>query len=254
MLMKKTASKPTPSKPPIRVSQSVITLTVDIGGTGIKMMELDAAGKPITDRIRALTPTNPTPDRVLTLLEEMRAPLPEFDRVSVGFPGVVKNGTTLAAHNLSPKWAEFPLQETLEKLWKKPVRVANDASVQGYGAIFGKGVELCLTLGTGLGSSLFTGGHLCPGLELAHHPWHKGKTYEDFLGLRGFEKYGKKRWNKLVEQAIEQTSQLFNWDYLHLGGGNARHINFELAKNIRIVSNEEGLLGGVALWRNEPAS
>jgi polyphosphate glucokinase len=233
---------------------SHITLSVDIGGTGIKMMELDEAGKPVTDRIRALTPEDPTPERVLKLLEEMRASLPAFDRVSVGFPGVVKNGVTLAAHNLSPKWAEFPLQETLQELWKRPVRVANDASVQGYGATFGKGVELCLTLGTGLGSSLFTEGHLCPGLELAHHPWRKGKTYEDFLGLRGLEKYGKKKWNKLVQEAIAQTSQLFNWDYLHLGGGNARLIKFELARNIRIVPNEEGLLGGVALWRNEPVN
>jgi len=246
VLMKKKVTKPTPL--PLQV-----TLSVDIGGTGIKMMALDNAGKPLTERIRALTPENPTPERVLKLLEEMRAQLPDFDRVSVGFPGVVKNGVTIAAHNLSPKWAEFPLQETLHELWKKPVRVANDASVQGYGAIFGKGVELCLTLGTGLGSSLFTGGHLCPGLELAHHPWRKGKTYEDFIGLRGLEKYGKKKWNKLVQEAIAQTSQLFNWDYLHLGGGNAKRIDFELAKNIRIVDNDEGLLGGVALWRNEPA-
>lgn len=246
VLMKKKVTKPTPLP-------AHITLSVDIGGTGIKMMALDNAGKPLTERIRALTPENPTPERVLKLLEEMRAQLPDFDRVSVGFPGVVKNGVTIAAHNLSPKWAEFPLQETLHELWKRPVRVANDASVQGYGAIFGKGVELCLTLGTGLGSSLFTGGHLCPGLELAHHPWRKGKTYEDFIGLRGLEKYGKKKWNKLVEEAIAQTSQLFNWDYLHLGGGNARRIDFELAKNVRIVDNDEGLLGGVALWRNEPA-
>jgi polyphosphate glucokinase len=245
--MKKQRSTSTPRRP-----KPHITLSVDIGGTGIKMMELDEAGKPVTDRIRALTPENPTPERVLKLLEEMRAQLPDFDRVSVGFPGVVKNGITLAAHNLSPKWAEFPLQETLQEHWKKPVRVANDASVQGYGATFGKGVELCLTLGTGLGSSLFTEGRLCPGLELAHHPWRKGKTYEDFLGLRGLEKYGKKKWNKLVQEAIAQTSQLFNWDYLHLGGGNARLIKFELARNIRIVPNEEGLLGGVALWRNEP--
>ena len=159
---------------------------------------------------------------------------------------------TLEAHNLSPKWAQFPLQETLQEQWKKIVRVANDASVQGYGATYGKGVELCLTLGTGLGSSLFTDGRLCPGLELAHHPWRKGKTYEDFLGLRGLDKYGKKKWNELVQLAIAQTSQLFNWDYLHLGGGNAKHIKFELAKNVRIVPNAEGLLGGVALWRNEP--
>jgi polyphosphate glucokinase len=257
--MKKRVSKPnSPVQTPVRSSAPVtagpVTLSVDIGGTGIKMMVLDASGKPISDRMRALTPTNPTPSRVLKVLEDMGSQLPAFDRVSVGFPGVVKNGMTLAAHNLSPKWAEFPLEERLQQLWKKPVRVANDASVQGYGATYGKGVELCLTLGTGLGSSLFTGGHLCPGLELAHHPWRKGKTYEDFLGLRGLDKYGKKRWNELLRKAIAQTSQLFNWDYLHLGGGNARHITFELAKNVRIVPNEEGLLGGVALWRNEPQS
>jgi polyphosphate glucokinase len=244
--MKKRVSTPT-----LPAHTAHITLTVDIGGTGLKMMELDDSGKPVTERLRALTPENPTPDRLIAVLEQMREQMPPFDRVSVGFPGVVKNGVTLAAHNLSPKWAEFPLQETLQKLWKKPVRVANDASVQGYGAIYGKGVELCLTLGTGLGSSLFTGGHLCPGLELAHHPWRKGKTYEDFLGLRGFKKYGKKKWNDLVQNAIEQTSQLFNWDYLHIGGGNAKHIKFALAKNVRIVPNEEGLLGGVALWRSE---
>lgn len=231
---------------------SPITLSVDIGGTGLKMMALDPSGKPVTERLRALTPKNPTPERLIAVLEKMREEMPAFDRVSVGFPGVIKNGVTLEAHNLSPKWAEFPLEETLQKMWKKPVRVANDASVQGYGAIFGKGVELCLTLGTGLGSSLFTGGHLCPGLELAHHPWRKGKTYEDFLGIRGLEKHGKKKWNELAQEAIAQTQQLFNWDYLHLGGGNARLIRFELAKNVRIVSNEEGLLGGVALWRGEP--
>ena len=244
--MTKRVSKTHPPIPPAH-----ITLSIDIGGTGIKMMELDANGKPVTDRVRALTPEDPTPERVLKLLEEMRTQMPEFHRVSVGFPGVVKNGVTLAAHNLSPAWAEFPLQETLQELWKKPVRVANDASVQGYGAVYGKGVELCLTLGTGLGSSLFTNGHLCPGLELAHHPWRKGKTYEDFVGLRGFEKYGKKKWNKLVQGVIAQTCQLFNWDYLHLGGGNTKHIKFELAKNVRIVPNEEGLLGGVALWRDD---
>ena len=216
------------------------------------MMELDPEGKPLTDRMRAVTPSNPTPDRVLAVLEDLRGQMPDFDRVSVGFPGVVKNGMTMVAHNLSPAWAEYPLQETIEKLWKKPVRVANDASVQGYGAIFGKGVELCLTLGTGLGSSLFTQGRLCPGLELAHAPWKKGKTYEDFVGLRGLEKHGKKKWNKLVQELIEQSAQLFNWDYLHLGGGNAKHIKFELPKNVRIVANQEGLLGGVALWRNEP--
>jgi polyphosphate glucokinase len=245
--MKKRASKSAPPAP--AAPSSPITLSVDIGGTGIKMMALDASGKPVSDRFRALTPPEPTPERVLAVLDDLRAQIGAFDRVSVGFPGVVKNGVTIAAHNLDPKWAGFPLQETLQEHWSKIVRVANDASVQGYGATYGKGVELCLTFGTGLGSSLFTNGHLCPGLELAHHPWRKGNTYEDYLGLRGLEKYGKKKWNELVQKAIAQTSQLFNWDYLHLGGGNSKHIKFELARNVRIVPNEEGLLGGVALWR-----
>jgi polyphosphate glucokinase len=252
--MKKRISKSAPALLPTAATPAApapITLSIDIGGTGIKMMTLDASGKPVSDRFRALTPSDPTPERVLAVLDDLRSQLGEFDRVSVGFPGVVKDGMTLAAHNLSPAWAGFPLRETLEDRWKKIVRVANDASVQGYGATYGKGVELCLTLGTGLGSSLFTDGRLCPGLELAHHPWRKGKTYEDFLGLRGLNKYGKKKWNDLVQRAIDQTQQLFNWDYLHLGGGNAKHIKFELAKNVRIVPNSEGLLGGVALWRNE---
>jgi len=248
-----TASAQVPLKPHAATPEVAgpVTLSVDIGGTGIKMMTLDVNGKPVSERFRALTPEDPTPERVLEVLDDLRSQIGDFDRVSVGFPGVVKNGVTLAAHNLSPKWAQFPLQEQLQVQWKKLVRVANDASVQGYGATYGKGVELCLTLGTGLGSSLFTDGRLCPGLELAHHPWRKDKTYEDFLGLRGIEKYGKKKWNDLVQKAIAQTSQLFNWDYLHLGGGNSKHIKFELAKNVRIVPNEEGLLGGVALWRNE---
>ncbi|WP_263359319.1 ROK family protein [Acidicapsa ligni] len=258
--MTKTVSKPAArvtKSPAVKSASkhSPVTLTVDIGGTGLKMMALSGAGKPLSERLRMLTPKDPTPTRVLAALDELRdqfpSDTPAFDRISVGFPGVVKHGVTLIAVNLHPDWANFPLQATLHKRWKKPVIVANDASVQGYGAIYGKGVELCLTLGTGLGSSLFTDGRLCPGLELAHHPWRKGLTYEEFLGIRAFKKQGKKRWNKLLQKAIAQTAATFNWDYLHIGGGNAKHVDFELGKNVRIVPNEEGLLGGVALWRHQ---
>jgi polyphosphate glucokinase len=224
-------------------------MCIDIGGSGLKAMLLDAAGKPVSARERVETPAVPTPGLVLGGLEQLRKALPAFDRVSVGFPGVIKRGTTYTAANLHPAWVGFPLQTELEKRWKKPVRVANDAAVQGYGAIKGDGVELALTLGTGLGSSLFTNGRLCPGLELAHHPWIKDKEYEDYLGRRGLDKFGKKRWNKLLQQAIEQTAKLFNWDHLYLGGGNTKKIEFTPGKNIEIVSNEAGLLGGVALWR-----
>ena len=226
-----------------------ITMCIDIGGSGLKAMLLDAKGQPVSERQRVLTPTVPTPKAVLKGLAELRKMLPDFDRVSVGFPGVIKRGVTYTAANLHPAWYEFPLEMELEKLWKRPVRVANDASVQGYGAIKGDGVELALTLGTGLGSSLFTDGRLCPGLELGHHPWLKDREYEDYLGRRGLDKYGKKRWNKLLQAAIEQTYKLFNWDHLYLGGGNTKKIDFKPGKNIEIVSNEAGLLGGVALWR-----
>jgi polyphosphate glucokinase len=110
---------------------------------------------------------------------------------------------------------------------------------------------MILTLGTGLGSAIYTDGHLCPGLELAHHPWRK-KTYEDYLGKRGLEKYGRKRWNKLLERALDQTAATFNWDRLYLGGGNAKEIRIKLGKNIKVVSNQDGLLGGVALWKHNP--
>jgi len=201
-----------------------ITLSIDIGGSGLKAMLLDAAGIPISERRRVVTPAVPTPTAVLAGLNELRMQMSEFDRVSVGFPGVVKHGRTFGAFNLHPLWgAGFPLQEEMEKLWDKPVRVGNDADVAGYGAIQGQGVELVLTVGTGLGAALFTNGHLCPGLELGHHIWRKkGMTYEDYLGRRGLDKFGKVRWNALLQEAIAQTEALFNWDVLYLGGGNTK--------------------------------
>src|ERR1035441_5667132 len=181
-----------------------ITMSIDIGGSGLKAMLLDPSGKPVSERQRVVTPAVPTPEAVLGGLDELRKLFEDFDRVSVGFPGVVKHGCTFGAFNLHPLWVGgFPLQAELEKRWKKPVRVGNDADVAGYGAIQGHGVELVLTLGTGLGAALFTNGHLCPGLELGHHPWRKkGMTYEDYLGRRGLDKFGKARWNDFLQAAI----------------------------------------------------
>jgi polyphosphate glucokinase len=224
-----------------------ITLSIDIGGSGLKAMLLDPKGKALSERQRVPTPAVPTPAAVLKGLDKLREILPGFDRVSVGFPGVIKRGVTYTAANLHPRWANFPLQSELEKRWKKPVRVCNDAAVQGFGAIRGHGVELTLTLGTGMGSALFTDGRLCPGLELAHHPW-RHSTYEDYVGRRGLDRHGKKRWNKYVQEVIEQTQKLFNWDHLYIGGGNTKKIDFKPPVNVKIVSNREGILGGVALW------
>ena len=242
----KKASPPSTSRP----AKGPITLAIDIGGSGLKAMLLDAVGTPVSERERVPTPDVPAPKAVLEGLDTLRALVPDFDRVSVGFPGVIKHGTTFTAVNLHPAWAGFPLQLELEKRWKRPVRVCNDAAVQGYGAIKGHGVEMIITLGTGMGGSLFTDGRLCPGLELGHHPWKK-RTYEDYIGRRGLDKYGKKAWNKFVLEAINQTASTFNWDKLYLGGGNTKKIEFKLPRNVEIVPNETGLLGGVALWKDD---
>lgn len=230
-------------------TEAPITLAVDVGGTGIKTILLDAKGKPISDRTRLETPRPATPEAILQTLDQMTRDSHAFDRVSVGFPGVVKHGATLTAHNLDPEWVGFDLQKVLSRRWKKPVRVANDAAVQGFAAIRGKGVELVITLGTGFGSSLFIDGHLVPGLELAHHPWRKGKTYEEYLGRSSLDKHGRRRWNRYLEKAIDQLQALFNYDHLYIGGGNAMKVDFALPSHVTRVPNEDGLLGGVALWR-----
>ena len=240
-----------PSIVAITASSHPITMTIDIGGSGLKAMLLDTKGRPVSERQRVVTPEVPTPNAVLKSLDELRKLMGQFDRVSVGFPGVVKHGCTFGAFNLHPLWAGgFPLQAELEKRWKKPVRVGNDADVAGYGAIKGKGVELVLTLGTGMGAALFTNGHLVPGLELGHHPWMK-KTYEDYLGRRGLDKFGKNRWNTFVLKGIKETEKLFNWDHLYIGGGNTKKLNFKLPPNVSIISNAEGILGGVLLWKDQ---
>jgi polyphosphate glucokinase len=228
-----------------------ITLAVDVGGTGVKAILLNGKGRPICERERTETPRPATPAAVLDVMDAIANKLGEYDRVSVGFPGVVKRGATLTAHNLDPQWIGFDLQKVLSRRWKKPVRVANDAAVQGFAAIHGKGVELVITLGTGFGSSLFIDGRLVPGLELAHHPWRKDKTYEEYLGRKGLEKHGRKRWNKLVRKAIDQLEALFNYDHLYIGGGNAMKVDFALPPHVIRVPNEDGLLGGAALWRDE---
>ncbi len=228
------------------------TLAVDVGGTGVKAMLLNDRGRPISERQRVDTPRPATPEAVLATIDNIIQPLGPFDRASVGFPGVVKRGATLTAHNLEPSWVGLDLEKVLARKWRRPVRVANDAAIQGYAAIRGKGVELVITLGTGLGSSLFTSGHLVPGLELAHHPWKKKLTYEDYLGKKGLARLGRKVWNKEVEKAIVQIESLFNYDHLYIGGGNATKIDFSLPSHVTRIPNEDGLLGGVALWRDSP--
>lgn len=225
------------------------TLALDIGGSGIKGMILDADGTPISDRKRIETPQPPLPEAVLTVIEQISETLGEYDRISTGFPGVVIQGVVKTAVNLCPEWVDFDLATVLETRLKKPARVANDADIQGYGVISGQGVELVVTLGTGFGSALFLNGHLVPNLEFGHHPFRKEKTYEELLGRAALKKK-KDSWNRNLERAIATLSQAFNYQQLYIGGGETKHIAFELPENVTIVDNTAGILGGIALWND----
>jgi predicted TIM-barrel fold metal-dependent hydrolase/predicted NBD/HSP70 family sugar kinase len=232
------------------------TLAVDIGGTGIKLAVLDGSGRMIGQRVRKPTPAPPVAPQTLTAtIDAAAAALGGFDRASVGFPGAVRDGRVLTAPNLGTElWAGFDLQTALAERWKKPVRVMNDADVQGFGAIEGKGVEMVLTLGTGAGTSIFCNGQIVPHLELAHHPVHGNKTYDEYIGRRALEKAGKKAWNKRVARVIDILRRVVNFDHLYLGGGNAKQIKFALPPDVTIVPNSDGLTGGIALWRAEDAA
>ena len=233
------------------MDESKRTLCVDIGGTGIKTIVLDGAGEPVTERIKVETPRPATPRAVLRVISGLAKQQGEFDRVSVGFPGVVRKGVTETAWNLGPTWIGFDLDKALTQALGKPVRCANDADVQGLGVVKGKGVEVVITLGTGFGSSLFLDGRLVPNMQLAHHAGWRRKTYEEELGLKALKKTGKKRWNRRVLKAIASLEALFNYDALYIGGGNAAKITADLPRRVKIVSNVAGLLGGIALWRGE---
>lgn len=225
------------------------TLAIDIGGTGIKGLVLNGKGKPLSERVRIPTPKPATPRAVLGVIKRLVAKQPPFDRVSVGFPGVVIDGVVHTAPNLHPTWAGVDLDKAITKLAHRNARVLNDAAIQGFGAIKGHGVELAITLGTGLGSSLFVDGHVIP-LELGHHPWRDGHTYEEELGNAQLEKIGKKKWRRRALKALAQLQPIFNPRVIYVGGGNARLLaKAALPENVKIVANDAGMLGGIALWR-----
>ena len=227
------------------------TLAVDIGGSGIKAMVLDETGNAITDRLRIDTPNPATPTAVMDVICTLAGKQSSFDRISIGFPGVVEQGVTKSAANLDDEWLEFNFARAIQQRLNKPVRIRNDADIQGYGAIAGEGVELVITLGTGFGSALFLDGKLMPNIELAHHKFRKGKTYEERLKKKQLKKKGKKKWNKRLKKAIASLEQTFHYDRLYIGGGRAKKINFELPSNVTTIPNSAGILGGIALWNDE---
>ena len=177
-------------------------------------------------------------------------PLGQFQRISIGFPGVVRGGRVLTAPNLDTKaWHDFPLAQTLAERLGAPARLANDATVQGLGVIAGHGLECVITLGTGMGFALFEDGR--PGAASGTQP-APGARQQDLRPVyrqRGAaRRSGRKRWNRRVRKAIGYIATLTNFDALYIGGGNSRHVQGDLPEHVRIVSNEAGITGGIRLW------
>jgi polyphosphate glucokinase len=241
--------KPTSSAAPLhrkaKTGRPLRTLAVDIGATGIKLAVLNELGEPLTERVRIKTPQPAVPEAVMSAIVKLAEQQETFDRVSVGFPGVIRNGVSQSAPNLGEDWQDFNVARALEDKLGRPVRALNDADMQGFGAISGTGVELVLTLGTGVGSALFMNGMLVPNVEVG---WNR-------LSNEALERIGKKKWNKRLLKAIEQLEALFHYDRLYLGGGNSQYVKVgKLPANVTIVSNLNGLVGGVALWRDTTES
>jgi polyphosphate glucokinase len=214
-------------------------LAVDIGGTNVKILATGQTEK------RAV-PSGPTltPRRLVTAVKKLATGW-TYDVVSMGYPGpVLHNRPLLEPHNLGRGWVGFDFA----RAFGKPVRILNDAAMQALGSYKG-GRMLFLGLGTGLGTALVIDGSVEP-LELAHLPFKKGKTYEDYVGLRGLERLGKKKWRKEVAAVITQLRAAMQADYVVVGGGNAKKLD-EVPKGVEIGTNANAFIGGYRMWEGE---
>ena len=210
-------------------------LAIDTGGTHVKIL---ATGEK-TRREISSGPTL-TARRMVAAVKKLAGDW-KYDVVSIGYPGLVVHGRpVLEPHNLAPGWVGFDFAAA----FKLPVKVINDAAMQALGG-YKRGRMLFLGLGTGLGSAMIVGGIVVP-MELAHLPYRKG-TYEDYVGIRGLKKYGKKRWRRHVEDVVARLIAALEPTDVVLGGGNVNNLK-KLPPGCRAGDNAKAFIGGFRLW------
>jgi polyphosphate glucokinase len=210
-------------------------LAVDVGGTNVKILSTghDEPRKFVSG------PTL-TPQRMVSGIKKLARGW-KYDAVSIGYPGVVLRGRPIVEpHNLAKGWVGFDYRAA----FRRPVKIMNDAAMQALGS-YKSGVMLFLGLGTGLGSALVADGIVEP-LELAHLPYKKG-TFEDYVGLRGLKKRGKKKWRKHVANVVEQLVAALEPDDVVLGGGNVKLLK-KLPPGCRMGHNANAFVGGFRMW------
>ncbi len=224
-------------------------LSIDIGGSNIKAVLLDAAGQNLTEYEKLPTPAPATPERVMVVIEQLAQRLNGFDKVSAGFPGYVKDGVVHTAPNLGTDyWKQTNLAQMLSIRLGKPAKVVNDADMQGLGIASGKGFEIVATLGTGFGTAFLKDGVLLPHIEVGQHPVSKDRTYDQYIGDKAMLEAGEEKWNRRVRKVLDLLKSTFNYDHLYLGGGNAKKIKFQLDENVTMATNRDGIKGGARLW------
>jgi polyphosphate glucokinase len=227
-------------------------LSIDIGGSHIKATVLDDKGALLTEYSKIETPQPANPDSVVKAIKKLAKQFSGYTKISVGFPGYVRDSIVKTAPNLdNDAWKNFSLGKKIEEELGQPTRVVNDADMQGLGVVGGKGLELVLTLGTGFGTAILLDGKLLPHLEVGQSPITRHNTYDNYIGDKAFDAEGKKKWNERMEKVLKNMQTLFNYDYLYIGGGNARELTLKLDKNVKIVTNQEGIKGGSRLWSDE---
>jgi polyphosphate glucokinase len=219
------------------VSPGNKVLVIDIGGTHVKLL---ATGQKEPIKI----PSGPemTPRRMATLVRRATAKW-KYSAVSIGYPGPVLHGKPVSdPHNLAPGWVGFDFR----KAFGRPVKLMNDAALQAIGS-YKRGRMLFLGLGTGLGSALIVDGVVEP-MELAHLPYKKRGTYEDYIGLRGLERFGKKKWRRYVADVVNRLKTALGADDVVLGGGNVKLLK-ALPAGARLGSNANAFRGGFRIWQ-----
>lgn len=238
------------------------TLSIDVGGTGLKAALVSADGEMVSERVKIKTPYPCPPEVLIEKLQKLTIDFSDFDRVSVGFPGLVREGVVSHVPALSRSsyggetdpelqsaWKNFDLRSELAAFFDKPVKVANDADMQGCAVVEGNGFEFVMTLGTGVGTAVFNNGILIPHMELSHAMFRKGESFDVHLGNAARKSVGDERWIKRVLLAITAFDDFLYYDKIHIGGGNSKYlVDTPLPPKARIVSNTAGLLGGVRIW------
>ncbi|SKC48587.1 polyphosphate glucokinase [Krasilnikoviella flava] len=253
-----------PARPP--APSDVLTLAVDCGGGGIKAAVLDSAGTAHAAPVRVPTPYPLPPRLLLDTVAGIAERLPAAHRVTLGMPGMIRHGVVVhtphyitrsgprsrVLPDLVEAWASFDVRGALARRLGVPAMVLNDAEVHGAGVVAGSGVELVLTLGTGLGSALFDGGRLAPHLEWSHAPVRRGATYDQYVGEPERRRLGDGLWSRRVVAMIDGLRPVFLWDRLYLGGGNSRRITpnalDRLGDDVVVVPNSAALVGGARAW------